>query len=264
MHNRWYWFFKYIIIGPFLRVWNRPFYEGGEKIPVDGPAIMASNHLAVMDSFYFPLMCKRQLTFLAKQEYFTTPGFVGAVQKFFFNSVGQVPIDRTSGDAARDALQAALGVLERGDLLGMYPEGTRSADGRLYRGKTGLARVALASGVPVYPVAMINTDSANPIGSWVPRPVKLGVRIGDPIDPADYRDRGDDYAQARALTDDIMAALQALSGQDYVNAYSADVKEALARGAGYPAGTEPGGRLEQPATARAKATARALLRGRCP
>ncbi|WP_448852357.1 lysophospholipid acyltransferase family protein [Corynebacterium sp. 335C] len=262
MRNRWYWFFKYILIGPFLRVWNRPFYDGGEKIPEEGAAIMASNHLAVMDSFYFPLVCKRQLTFLAKQEYFTTPGFVGGIQKFFFSSVGQVPIDRTSGDSARDALLAAVKVLDRGDLLGMYPEGTRSADGRLYRGKTGLARVALNTGVKVYPVAMIRTDAANPIGTWIPRPVKLGVRIGDPIDPADYRDRGDEYACARALTDDVMAALQDLSGQDYVDAYAADVKNSLTEGNGYPEGTEPGGRLETPPAPGVRDRVRALLAGR--
>lgn len=248
VNNRWYHFFKYVLIGPWLRIWNRPYFDGGAKIPEKGAAIMASNHLAVMDSFYFPLVCERQLTFLAKQEYFTTPGLVGRIQKFFFSSVGQVPIDRTSSDAAADALRAALKVLERGDLLGMYPEGTRSADGRLYRGKTGLARVALKSGVKVYPVAMMDSNRANPIGSWIPRPARVGVRIGDPIDPADYAGAGDDYAAARAMTDDIMSALQALSGQDYVDAYSADVKESLAAGNGYPEGTEPGGELERKGT----------------
>ncbi len=261
VRNRWYWFFKYILIGPFLWVWNRPFYDGGEKIPEQGSAILASNHLAVMDSFYFPLVCERQLTFLAKQEYFTTPGFVGGIQRFFFSSVGQVPIDRTSSDAARDALRAAVKVLGRGDLLGMYPEGTRSPDGRLYRGKTGLARVALETGDKVYPVAMIRTNVANPIGTWIPRPAKLGVRVGDPIDPADYRDRGDDYAAARALTDDIMDALQELSGQDYVEAYATDVKSALTAGEGYPEGTEPGGRLERLATRASREQVDALVRG---
>lgn len=246
MNNPWYKFFKFVLIGPFLRVWNRPTYVGGEKVPEQGAAIMASNHLAVMDSFYFPLVVHRQLTFLAKKEYFTSPGLVGRIQKFFFSNTGQVPIDRKSGDAAQDALDAGIAVLERGDLLGMYPEGTRSADGRLYRGKTGLARVALRTGVPVYPVAMKGTGEVNPIGSWFPRPRKVGVEIGDPLDPADYRDRGDEYANARALTDDLMAALQKLSGQTYVDAYSADVKASLAAGDGYPEGTEPGGRLERP------------------
>ncbi|MFC3849724.1 lysophospholipid acyltransferase family protein [Corynebacterium hansenii] len=244
MNNPWYKFFKYVLIGPFLRVWNRPTFEGGEKVPEQGPAIMASNHLAVMDSFFFPLVLDRQITFLAKKEYFTTPGIVGRIQKFFFSNTGQVPIDRKSGDAAQDALDAAVKVLDRGDVLGMYPEGTRSADGRLYRGKTGLARVALQTGVKVFPVAMIGTADVNPIGTWVPRPKKVGVVIGDPLDPADYRDRGDEYACARALTDDLMKALAAMSGQTYVDAYSADVKDSLAKGNGYPEGTEPGGRLE--------------------
>ncbi|MFD5867697.1 lysophospholipid acyltransferase family protein [Corynebacterium sp. NPDC060344] len=244
MNNPWYKFFKYVLIGPFLRVWNRPTYKGGEKVPDQGAAIMASNHLAVMDSFFFPLVLDRQITFLAKKEYFTSPGIVGRIQRFFFSNTGQVPIDRKSGDAAQDALDAAVKVLDRGDVLGMYPEGTRSADGRLYRGKTGLARVALKTGVKVYPVAMIGTAEVNPIGTWVPRPKKVGVVIGDPLDPADYRDRGDEYACSRALTDDLMKALQDMSGQTYVDAYSADVKDSLAKGHGYPEGTEPGGRLE--------------------
>lgn len=251
VNNPWYKFFKYVLIGPFLRVWNRPIYKGGEKVPDEGPAIMASNHLAVMDSFFFPLVARRQMTFLAKMEYFTTPGLVGRIQKFFFANTGQVPIDRKSGDAAQDALDAAVKVLDRGDVLGMYPEGTRSPDGRLYRGKTGLARVALQTGVKVYPVAMIGTNKANPIGTWVPRPKKVGVVIGDPLDPADYGDRGDEYACARALTDDLMKALHSLSGQAYVDAYAADVKDSLAKGNGYPEGTEPGGRLETKAVRKA-------------
>ena len=248
MNNRWYKFFKYILIGPWLRIYNRPYYIGGEKIPQEGPALMASNHLAVMDHFFFPLVCRRQLTFLAKAEYFTTPGFVGGIQKFFFSSVGQVPIDRTSGDAARDALNAGLKVLSRGDLLGISLEGTRSPDGRLYRGKTGAARVALESGVPVFPMAMIDTEKANPIGSWIPRPVKVGTIIGDPIDPSEYKAKySDEYEAARALTDDLIKEIQKLSGQEYVNAYATDVKKSLEAGNGYPAGTEPGGELTVPA-----------------
>lgn len=241
MHNRWYWTFKYILFGPFLRVWNRPFTRNIDRIPAQGPAILASNHLSVMDSFYLPLLCPRQITFLAKSEYFTTPGFVGSIQKWFFSSVGQYPIDRSSGNAAHDALQAGLRVLERGDLMGMYPEGTRSPDGRLYRGKTGLARLALESGIKVYPIAMINTREANPIGSWFPRPVKVGVAVGEPIDPADYAHIDDDYQRLRALTDDIMEQLHQLGGQEYVHDfYAADVKDSLSRGQGYPEGAEPG------------------------
>lgn len=166
MHNRWYWTFKYILFGPFLRVWNRPFTKNIDRIPSEGPAILASNHLSVMDSFYLPLLCPRQITFLAKSEYFTTPGLVGRIQAWFFSSVGQYPIDRSSGQAAQDALNAGLKVVGRGDLMGMYPEGTRSPDGRLYRGKTGIARLAFESGQKVYPVAMINTRKANRLAPY--------------------------------------------------------------------------------------------------
>ena len=241
MRNRTYWWLKHVFIGPWLWIYNRPFTRGLDKPPADGPVIFASNHLAVMDSFYFPLVNKRQLTFLAKKEYFTTPGVVGAIQRWFFSSVGQVPIDRADKGSQEAALQTALRVLEKGDALGMYPEGTRSPDGRLYRGKTGMARIALESGVKVYPVAMINTDKVNPIGSWIPRPYRCGVIVGDPIDPAEFKDAGDDYQQARALTDRVMEELAKLSGQEYVkNFYAADVKNSLAAGQGYPEGSAPG------------------------
>ncbi len=181
------------------------------------------------------------MTFLAKKEYFTTPGFAGGIQKWFFSSVGQVPIDRGDKDQQDAALHTALKVLAKGDPLGMYPEGTRSPDGRLYRGKTGMARIALKSGAPVYPVAMIDTQRANIAGSWVLRPYRIGVVVGDPVDPADFRDAGDAYAQARALTDHVMERLAALSGQEYVgDVYAADVKKSLEAGHGYPRGTEPG------------------------
>lgn len=241
MRNRTYWWLKHVFIGPWLWIYNRPFTRGLDKPPADGPVIFASNHLAVMDSFYFPLVNKRQLTFLAKKEYFTTPGVVGAIQRWFFSSVGQVPIDRADKGSQEAALQTALRVLEKGDALGMYPEGTRSPDGRLYRGKTGMARIALESGVKVYPVAMINTDKVNPIGSWIPRPYRCGVIVGDPIDPAEFKDAGDDYQQARALTDRVMEELAKLSGQEYVkDFYAADVKNSLAAGQGYPEGSAPG------------------------
>ncbi len=241
MRNRTYWWLKHVFIGPWLWIYNRPFTRGLDKPPADGPVIFASNHLAVMDSFYFPLVNKRQLTFLAKKEYFTTPGVVGAIQRWFFSSVGQVPIDRADKGSQEAALQTALRVLEKGDALGMYPEGTRSPDGRLYRGKTGMARIALESGVKVYPVSMINTDKVNPIGSWIPRPYRCGVIVGDPIDPADFKDAGDDYQQARALTDRVMEELAKLSGQEYVkDFYAADVKNSLAAGHGYPEGSAPG------------------------
>ena len=153
MRNKWYWAFKNIFFGPALRVWNRPWTEGMDNIPAEGPAILVSNHQAVMDSFFFPLMCPRQITFLAKSEYFTTPGVVGRAQAWFFSSVGQVPVERDS-DAAGDAmLKAAKKILDRGDLFGIYPEGTRSPDERIYKGRTGMARIAMATGKPVIPIA---------------------------------------------------------------------------------------------------------------
>ena len=242
MQNRWYWTFKHVLIGPFLRVWNRPHTEGLEKIPATGPVLLASNHLAVMDSFYLPLVCDRQIVFLAKSEYFTTPGLVGRMQAWFFSTVGQYPIDRSSGNAAQDALNAGLEVLGAGDPLGMYPEGTRSPDGRLYRGKTGLARLAFKAMQPVYPVAMINTREINPPGSWIPRPYRVGVKVGDPLDPQDYMQIDDEYQRLRQFTDDLMQRLHQLSGQGYVHhAYAADVKKSLEVGNGYPKGTEPDG-----------------------
>ncbi|WP_333619641.1 lysophospholipid acyltransferase family protein [Dietzia sp.] len=241
MQNKTYWVLKNIVIGPFLRVYNRPFARGIDKLPSDGPAMLASNHLAVMDSFYLPLLSPRQITFLAKKEYFTGTGFSGAVQKWFFTSVGQVPIDRSDKESQSAAMATGLRVLERGDLHGMYPEGTRSPDGRLYRGKTGAARTALQANSPVYPVAMIDTHLANPIGSWIPRPQRCGLVVGDPLYPDDFRDAGDEYAQARALTDAIMERLAELGGQEYVkDFYAADVKKSLDAGDGYPEGSEPG------------------------
>ena len=244
MTNKWYWAFKYIFFGPALRVYNRPWTEGMDNIPSTGPAIVASNHQAVMDSFYFPLMCPRQLTFLAKSEYFTTPGVVGRIQRWFFTSVGQMPVERGS-DSATDALTtAARKVLDRGDLFGIYPEGTRSPDGRVYKGRTGIARVALATGQPIVPVGMIDTRRANPIGTWIPRPVRVGMRIGAPIDPrawAQQRDLDpDSHEAARELTDYLMRELARLAGQEYVDIYASEVKASLQAGHGYPPGSEPG------------------------
>ncbi|AZA11789.1 2-acyl-glycerophospho-ethanolamine acyltransferase [Corynebacterium gerontici] len=238
--NKWYWAFKYVLVGPLLRVWNRPEVEHLERIPDKGAAILPSNHQAVMDSFYFPLVCKRQLTFPAKSEYFTNTSFVGKLQKWFFTSVGQVPIERGSADAGDQLLEAATEVLEREDLFGIYPEGTRSPDGRVYKGKTGMARIALQTGVQVIPVAMIGTRKANPIGSWIPRPAKVRMRIGEPIDPRAFvLEQGLDpesYEATRYLTDHVMHTLADLAGEEYVDVYAADVKAALEAGRGYPEG----------------------------
>ena len=244
MRNKWYWAFKHIFFGPALRVWNRPWSEDMERIPESGPAILASSHQAVMDSFYFPLLCPRQITFLAKSEYFTTPGFVGGLQKWFFSSVGQVPIDRVDKNASDAMLTSAQRIMNRGDLFGIYPEGTRSPDGRIYKGRTGMARIALATGEKVIPVAMINSRKANPIGTWIPRPARVGVRVGEPIDPLAWAaERGldpEDHDTAREFTDYVMRELAQLTGQPYVDVYASDVKASLQAGHGYPAGAELG------------------------
>lgn len=243
MQNKWYWVFKNVLFGPLLRLYNRPTIEGLERIPATGPVILASNHQAVMDSFYLPLLCPRQIQFPAKQEYFTGKSLVGKMQKWFFTSVGQIPIDRSSGDAAQAALNAGRAVLEKGNVLGFYPEGTRSPDGRIYRGKTGMARIAMDTGVKVIPVAMIGTRDANPIGTWIPRPAKVHIKIGAPIDPREFvRARGtepEDYETLRAFTDHIMAQLSDLTGQPYVDMYCKDVKASLEAGLGYPPEARP-------------------------
>ena len=242
MTNKWYVFFK-ATLGPPLLLLNRPSISGAENIPKSGPAIVASNHQAVMDSFYLPLMVWRQLTFPAKREYFTSPGLGGKIQKFFFSSVGQIPIDRGDAGAGDALVAAAKGVLDEGKLLGIYPEGTRSPDGRIYRGKTGMARIAMETGVPVIPAAMIGTRNANPIGTVIPRPRKVRMRIGEPIDPHAWaRENGYDPASRevmRPFTDYVMAQLVELSGYEYVDVYAADVKESLEAGEGYPEGAEP-------------------------
>ena len=177
-----YWVLKRIILGPIIRVLFRPWVEGEEHIPESGPAIFASNHLSFSDSIFLPLMVPRRMTFLAKSDYFTGEGIKGRLTKWFFKSAGQLPVDRSGGRASEAALRSGLKVLRAGHLLGLYPEGTRSPDGRLYKGKTGVARMALEAGVPVIPVAMIGTDKAQPTGRAVPKLVQVGVRIGEPLD----------------------------------------------------------------------------------
>lgn len=240
--NRWYWAFKHVFFGPALRVWNRPWAEGMEHIPDSGAAIMASTHQSVMDSFYFPLMCPRQITFLAKSEYFTGTGVKGAVQRWFFNAVGQHPVDRESDNASDALLKAANEIFEEGGIFGIYPEGTRSPDGRIYKGRTGLARVAMSSGHPVIPVAMIGSRNANPIGTWIPRPARVGMKVHAPIMPHEWAaERGLDpaeHATARDFTDYIMHLLAEMADQPYIDVYASTVKDSLAAGHGYPAGAE--------------------------
>ncbi|MFT4043619.1 MAG: lysophospholipid acyltransferase family protein [Gordonia sp. (in: high G+C Gram-positive bacteria)] len=234
----WYYTFKYVLIGPLLRLLGRPKVEGLENIPDDGPAILASNHLAVMDSFFLPLMVPRRIYFLAKREYFTGTGVRGGFQRWFYTAAGQIPIDRSGAEAAAGALTAARRQLDQGKLMGMYPEGTRSPDGRLYKGKTGLARLALDTGVPVIPVAMIGTREFNPPGTVFPRPTKVTVRIGKPLHFARYEGMQGNRFIERAVTDEIMYELMQLSGQQYVDIYAATLKDRPAESAAVPAAPE--------------------------
>ncbi len=224
----WYWLFKYVFMGPLLTVLGRPKVEGLEYVPPSGPVILASNHLAVADSFFLPLVVSRRITFLAKAEYFTGTGIKGWFMRWFYTAAGQVPIDRTDADSAQSALNTAARILNEGKLLGMYPEGTRSPDGRLYKGKTGLARLALETGMPVIPVAMIGTDVVNPPGSKMWRFGKVEVKFGKPMDFTRFEGLAGNRFIERAVIDEVMYELMQLSGQEYVDLYAADVKEGAA------------------------------------
>jgi 1-acyl-sn-glycerol-3-phosphate acyltransferase len=223
----WYWLFKYVFMGPLLSLLGRPKIEGLDHVPHSGPMILASNHLAVADSFYLPLVVTRRITFLAKAEYFTGTGIKGRFMRWFYTAAGQVPIDRTDADSAQSALDTAARVLGEGKLLGMYPEGTRSPDGRLYKGKTGMARLALQTGVPVIPVAMIGTDAVNPPGSTMWRFGRVQVKFGKPMDFSRFEGLAGNRFIERAVIDEVMYELMRLSGQEYVDLYAVDVKEGI-------------------------------------
>ena len=223
-----YWFLKRVILGPILRVVYRPWAEGLEHVPATGPAIVASNHLSFSDSLFMPLVVPRRVTFLAKSDYFTGRGIKGWLTRVFFRGIGQVPIDRSGGKASEAAIGAGLKILGRGDLLGIYPEGTRSPDGRLYRGKTGVARMALEAKVPVIPVAMIDTEKMQPPGRLIPRVMRPGLRFGRALDFSRYEGMEDDRYVLRSVTDEIMYALMELSGQEYVDIYAQRAKAEIA------------------------------------
>ncbi|MBV8543027.1 MAG: 1-acyl-sn-glycerol-3-phosphate acyltransferase [Pseudonocardiales bacterium] len=220
-----YWLLKHLLLGPLMRLACRPRVQGAEHIPERGGAILASNHLAVADSFFLPLMVRRRVTFLAKREYFTTPGLRGWLTRQFFSAAGQVPIDRSSASAAQAALDTGARLLAQGKLLGIYPEGTRSPDGRLYKGKTGVARMALEAGVPVIPVVMVGTDKVSPLGTRMWRPHPVEIRFGAPLDFSRYAGLDGDRFVERAMVDEIMYALMELSGQEYVDKYATSLKE---------------------------------------
>jgi 1-acyl-sn-glycerol-3-phosphate acyltransferase len=209
-----YWLVKNLVLGPILLRVFRPWVRGIENVPTSGPAILASNHLSFIDSVFLPLVLRRPVVFLAKSEYFTGPGLKGWLVRMFFNASGQLPIDRSGGRASEDALTTGVAVLGEGKLLGIYPEGTRSPDGRLYRGRTGIARMALESGVPVIPVAMVDTDKVMPIGKRIPTVQRIGISFGRPLDFSRFDGYDNDRFVLRAITDEIMHELLVLSGQE--------------------------------------------------
>src|SRR3954462_10581296 len=229
-----YWLVK-AILPPILRILLRPWVKGLDNVPKHGAAIIASNHVSFSDSLFMPLVVPRRVTFLAKSDYFTGRGIKGWFKSQFFSGVGQVPIDRSGGRGSEGAITTALRGLRDGDRLGISPEGTRSPDGRLYRGKTGVARMALEAGVPVIPVAMIGTYEIQPPGKVVPRVKRAGVRFGAPIDFSRYAGLSHDRFVLRLMTDEIMYELMQLSGQEYVDTYATKVKVATGANLGFGA-----------------------------
>jgi 1-acyl-sn-glycerol-3-phosphate acyltransferase len=261
-----YWVVK-AILGPFLRIVFRPWADGIDNVPREGPAIIASNHLSFSDHFFAPLPLPRKVVFLAKSEYFTGRGLKGLFSKAFFSGLGQIPVDRSGGESSERALRTGLRVLAQGDLLGIYPEGTRTPDGRLYRGKTGVARLALEARAPVVPCAMIGGFEFQPPGKIRPRlRIRPGVRFGEPLDFSRYYGMEQDRIVLRAVTDEVMYAIMKLSGQEYVDQYAQrsklgmplalrrDSSDQHASGGAAADGTgpdraevEPAGELDEPA-----------------
>ena len=224
-----YFILKNLILGPLLRLIFRPWVRGMENIPNSGAVILASNHLSFSDSIFLPLQSRRPVVFLAKSEYFTGKGIKGALVRWFFKATGQLSIDRSGGKASEASLNTGLSVLSQGMVLGIYPEGTRSPDGKLYRGRTGIARMALESKVSVIPVAMIDTEKVQPIGKRFPRIRRVGIVVGAPLDFSRFDGMEGDRIVLRAVTDEIMYELAKLSGQEYVDAYASSVKEKRAK-----------------------------------
>jgi len=225
------------LAGPFLRLLGRPELTGAEHIPATGGAILASNHLSIVDSIFLPFMVDRPVTFAAKSEYFTGTRPIDRFTSAYMRATNQLSVDRAQARAGQDMLEAALGLLRGGALFGIYPEGTRSPDGRLYRGRTGIGWLALNSGLPVIPVAMSGTDRVLPPGHRIPRMAKIRITVGKPLTFESYRDLPSAARQRRAVTDEVMRSIQALSGQEYVPVYASVRKEELAAARN---GTRPG------------------------
>ena len=208
------------VIPPVAKLVWRPRVEGVENIPASGPVIVASNHLSFADSMVLPIVVPRKVVFLAKEDYFTGTGVRGALMRGWFEGLGMVPVDRDDTKSALASLDIALEVLGRGEAFGIYPEGARSRDGRLYRGRTGVAHLALTSGAPIVPVGLIGTDELQPVGATVPRLTRVTVRFGRPIDVAGRFDGVPNGRARRQVTDEVMSAIHALSGQPLAGGYN--------------------------------------------
>jgi 1-acyl-sn-glycerol-3-phosphate acyltransferase len=220
-----YWMLRNVVLGPTVDRAFRPRFEGVRNVPRRGPAILAANHLSYVDWMFIPLALRRRVTFVAKSDYFHGAGVRGWAQRRFFKGTGQVPVDRSGGRASESALTAGLKVLERGELFGIFPEGTRSHDGRLYKGRTGVARLALEAGVPVIPTAVIGTDVIAPPGKLLSRVISPTVVFGKPLDFSRYGGLATDRFILRSVTDEIMYAIMELSGQTYVDSYATSARE---------------------------------------
>lgn len=208
-----------LTLGPLARVMFRATIVGKKNVPSTGPVILASNHLSFIDSVVITLFSPRPVSFLAKDTYFTGKGFKGLVSRTFFTSIGAIPVTRGAGQAAQEALDAGLGLLRDGEAFAIYPEGTRSRDGRLYRGKTGVAWLALTAGVPVVPVALAGTNKVQPVGSKGIRPAKVTIQFGEPLDLSRHG-KADSGRARRHATDEVMDAIQAMSGQVRAEGYN--------------------------------------------
>ena len=215
-----------VVLGFLMRVLFRPVVEGLERIPGEGPVILAGNHVTFIDSMFLSLVVERQVYFIGKDEYVTGKGVKGRLMAWFFTTCGMIPVDRDGGHGGVAALMTGRRVLEEGKIFGIYPEGTRSPDGRLYRGRTGIARLTLMTGAPVVPFAMVGTDKVQPGGKGMPRIAPVTIRFGRPLDFSRYDGMDRDRYVLRAVTDEVMSHVMNLSGQEYVDIYATKAKAA--------------------------------------
>ncbi|MGH2829571.1 MAG: lysophospholipid acyltransferase family protein [Actinomycetota bacterium] len=230
-----YWVMKHVVLGPITRLVYRPWTEGLENVPTDGPVLLCANHNSFLDSIFMPLVVPRQVVFLGKSDYFDK-----WYMSWFFKAAGVIPVRREGGEAGEASLRAGIQALRDGHAVGIYPEGTRSPDGRLYRGKTGAARMALRAGCPIVPVAIIGSREAQPPDRMMPRRARIGVRFGRPIDVSRYEGKEDDRFVLRSVTDELMYEIMMLSGQEYVDEYASKYKKQN------EAGRPPGSGEQQP------------------